>query len=172
MLLDQDYTIVDGSSNPVDSGSFKLAANGQTQFTLTGLDPYAGYTFSSDGGFLTFTQTQNCNRPVIVVTSDCSYPIVLPSPIPAAICSLIRTTPSLTAAVIRSTVVVQAGSQWTNSVHPDRARPLRGLHLQQRRRLPHFHPNPELQPPRDCRHQRLQLPHRLHRHQYRRQYAP
>ena len=76
MLLDQDYTIVDGSSNPVDSGSFKLAANGQTQFTLTGLDPYAGYTFSSDGGFLTFTQTQNCNRPVIVVTSDCSYPIV------------------------------------------------------------------------------------------------
>ena len=39
MLLDQDYTIVDGSSNPVDSGSFKLAANGQTQFTLTGLTP-------------------------------------------------------------------------------------------------------------------------------------
>src|SRR5690606_35258126 len=76
MVLPQGYTIVDGGGTTVDSGTFTLVSGASTTFTLTGLDPYAGDPFSSDGGFLTFTQTQNCDRPVIVVTSDCAYPIV------------------------------------------------------------------------------------------------
>src|SRR5690606_12600323 len=76
VLTPQGYTIVDGGGTTVDSGTLTLASGASTTFTLTGLDPYAGYTFSSDGGFLTFTQTQNCDRPEIVVTSDCASPIV------------------------------------------------------------------------------------------------
>src|SRR5690606_33027847 len=72
VLTPQGYTSVDGGGTTVDSGTFTLASGASTTFTLTGLDPYAGYTFSSHGGFLTFTQTQNCDRPQLQPDTQCA----------------------------------------------------------------------------------------------------
>ena len=75
MVIGQAYTIVDGSSATVDSGTLNLAAGASVTITLTGLDPYAGYTFTSNGFASDVTMTQNCARPDLTVTSQCASPI-------------------------------------------------------------------------------------------------
>ncbi len=78
MLVPQTFTIVDGSSVDVTPGanSFQLANGASTTVTLTGLDPYAGYTLSTSGFAGATSHTQDCTRPQLVVTSGCSDPLM------------------------------------------------------------------------------------------------
>lgn len=75
MLMPQNYTITDGGGAAVDSGSFQLAASDTLTVTLTGRDPYAGYTFASTGFAGTLSLAQNCARPVLTATSACTDPL-------------------------------------------------------------------------------------------------
>lgn len=77
MLTPQAYAITDSGSATVDSGSLNLADGASTTLTLTGLNPYEAYTFSSTGfaGDYTFAPAP-CAQPQLNVSSDCAYPIV------------------------------------------------------------------------------------------------
>ena len=77
MLLPQAFTITDGSGADVTPapGTFQLDADASATFTLTGLDPYAGYTFDSTGFAGTLNLTQNCARPVLDAVSACADPL-------------------------------------------------------------------------------------------------
>jgi len=74
MVLEQAYTIV-SNGTPVTSGTLNLAAGASTTVTLDGLDPYAGYTFSTTGFAGNHSLTQDCERPALEITSQCDYPI-------------------------------------------------------------------------------------------------
>ncbi|GIL08925.1 MAG: hypothetical protein BroJett033_4360 [Chloroflexota bacterium] len=78
MLLPQTFTITDGSGADVTPapGTFNLTAGGTASFTLTGLDPYAGYTFASSGFAGTLNLTQDCARPALAAVSSCTDPLV------------------------------------------------------------------------------------------------
>jgi PKD repeat protein/Tol biopolymer transport system component len=78
MLLDAQYTVTNSEGNLAFGGTISgLATNGTQQVTLTGEDPYAGWTLTTSGGFATHdTLAQNCARPVLEVTSVCANPIV------------------------------------------------------------------------------------------------
>lgn len=77
MLLPQAFTITDGSGADVTPapGTLQLAAGGTATFTLTGLDPYAGYTFNSAGFAGALNLAQNCARPVLTAASSCADPL-------------------------------------------------------------------------------------------------
>src|SRR5690606_14038515 len=74
MVLEQAYTSV-SNGTPVTSGTLNLAAGASTTITLDGLDPYAGYTFSTTGFAGNHSLTQDCERPALEITSQRDYPI-------------------------------------------------------------------------------------------------
>ena len=75
MLQPQSYTVTNSAGATVRAGSFQLPADGVTTVTLDGLDPYAGYTFSSSGFAGTLNMTQTCARPVLSAVSACADPL-------------------------------------------------------------------------------------------------
>jgi Tol biopolymer transport system component/PKD repeat protein len=78
MVTPQTFTISNTAGDDVTpvNNSFQLVAGGSRTITLTGLDPYAGYTLTTHGFTGNYTRTQDCNRPIINVTSACAEPIV------------------------------------------------------------------------------------------------
>ena len=74
MLLAQNYTIKDSLGTTVASGSFNLTAGADQTVTLTGLDPYDTYTFTSSGYAATINYSHDCTRPVLEITSVCADP--------------------------------------------------------------------------------------------------
>lgn len=75
MLTPQAYTITSTAGTVVASGNLNLTAAASTDIQLpTNIDPYAGYTFETIGFAGDATYTQNCDRPVLVITSVCISP--------------------------------------------------------------------------------------------------
>jgi TolB protein len=77
MLMAQPYTVTQGAT-VVASGTLLIPAGGTDTITLpANVDPYAAYTFSSSGAFVTVSNyTHDCGNPTITVTSVCGDPIV------------------------------------------------------------------------------------------------
>ncbi len=75
MLLAQSFTITDvatGNDITPAPGNFQLAAGASTTISLTGLNPYAAYTFNTTGLAGTANVTSDCVDPVIAVTTVCA----------------------------------------------------------------------------------------------------
>lgn len=73
MLIPQNYEVRDASNNVVISGSFQLN-NGAPAITVTlpnGVDPYAVYTFVSNGPAGNLNVTHDCTNPAVQVTLVC-----------------------------------------------------------------------------------------------------
>src|SRR5690606_34366325 len=71
MLSGQTYMITTGG-DIVDMDTLNLSAGTETVITLTGLDPYAGYTFLTVGFAGDVTMTQNCDRPQLTANTICA----------------------------------------------------------------------------------------------------
>lgn len=75
MLEAQAYTILDGSSSVVASGSITLASGGSTVINVpNGLNPYDTYTFSTTGFASTLNVSDSCQQPVLTAAGVCSWP--------------------------------------------------------------------------------------------------
>ena len=70
MLLGQDYTIVNGEGAVVETGRLPLLSTGASiTYTLHGFDPYAGYTFTTNGFGGNAEMSIECDRAVVIPTA-------------------------------------------------------------------------------------------------------
>ena len=77
MVVPQAFTVTSSTAGDVTPapGTFQLAAGASTTITLTGLDPYAIYTFNTSGFAGMAANVRSCGSPNLTVTSACTSPI-------------------------------------------------------------------------------------------------
>jgi Tol biopolymer transport system component/PKD repeat protein len=73
MVSAQPFTIIQAGTTDVTPapGTFQIAAGASVTVSLPGLDPYAGYSFSSSGFAGTLSNTLSCQRPVLQFDTTC-----------------------------------------------------------------------------------------------------